>query len=120
MLRGTVARHGRRRFALRDACGTQIGTIERKSRGYAVDYTVADAAGGEVGTISDFAHIARRLAGPVSADDGGLLRRMLGTGQPSEHVLEIAGPVTPDLRLLMLAAAEAVFLALQQPFNDQS
>jgi hypothetical protein len=119
-LRGIIAPEGRRRFALRDAAAAQIGTIERKSRGYTVDYTVFDSTGNQVAMISDFAHIAKRLAGPVSENEPGLLRKVLGAGQPTEHVLEITAPVAADLRFLMLGAAEAVFLILQRPFNDQS
>ena len=43
---------GRRRFAIRDTCGRPLGTIGKAKRGYRVDYTIQDAAGLEVGTIS--------------------------------------------------------------------
>jgi hypothetical protein len=118
VLVGTIARDGSSRFALRDPLGGRIGTIERKSRGYAVDYALKDAADGVVGTISDFTHVARRLATPGLAPARPLLKRLFGVNQPDEHVLEITAPVTRDLRIVLLGAAAAVYLSLQQPFTD--
>jgi hypothetical protein len=37
---------------------------------------------------------------------------------PDEHVLDITASVTEDLRVLMIAAAAAVYLTLQAPFFD--
>jgi len=108
---GTVEHERRRQFALREELGGRLGTIRRTSALYRVDYTIEDATGAQVGTISDFAHLAKRLGvvGP---------RLSSKWNQPDEHVLEIMAPVSRDLRLLMLGAAAAVYLTLQKPETD--
>jgi hypothetical protein len=70
-----------------------------------------------VATISDFRHVAKRLAGDAYREPG-RLRRLAGFGQPDEHVLEITAPVTVELRVLLIAAAASLYLALQWPLQD--
>jgi hypothetical protein len=118
VLVGTVRRTGFRRFALRDRFGQRIGSIVRAGYLHGVDFVIKDAAGQEVGSIADFAHIARRsetssVAGRARA------KRWLNLGNPTdEHVLEITGHVTPELRALMLASSAAVYLVLQPPYFE--
>jgi hypothetical protein len=108
--------------ALYDPSGRLLAVIERHSRGLGsiggpVDYTISDPAGTELATIADFRHVAKRSLGAANRK---MLRKRFGSGQPDEHVLEITAPVDDDLRMLMLGAAAAVYLALQRPAVDGS
>jgi hypothetical protein len=107
---GTVKSKGPRQAVMSDVLGRPLGTIRRTSRRHRVDYTIEDTTGSPIGTISDLGHLAARLEGKTD-------RRQPG-GQPDEHVLEVTAPVDPDLRLLMLGAAAAVYLVLQRPYID--
>jgi hypothetical protein len=96
----------------------RIGTIVRRSRGYAVDYALLDARELDVGFISDLPHLLERAS--IQAGDGtaASLRKAVKEPQPSEHVLELQEPASREFRSLMLGAAASVFLALQDPFED--
>jgi hypothetical protein len=116
---GTIAHVSRRASTVLDASGTRIGTIDRRSRGYAVDYALMDSSGLEVGSISDFAHLTERASGIVRNDKMTFVRDVfLGTGQPNAHVLEMHTPVSRAFRSLMLGAAACVYLFLQRPSTD--
>jgi hypothetical protein len=104
---GFVKTEGRRRAVMTDVLGRPLATIQRISRHYRVDYAIEDATGRAIGIISDLRAIAARLEGAVDRKSSYI--------QPDEHVLEITGPVEPDLRLLMLGAAAGVYLVLQRP-----
>jgi len=105
---GTLRRQGRRSFVLLDRWSQPIVWVERMSRGYAVDYTLADRSGRPLGRISDFRHLA---------DDG--TKRRLPTTEAREHVLEVSDPqMDSEHRALLLAVASSVYLALQRPLED--
>jgi hypothetical protein len=108
-LLGTVRRQGRRSFLLLDRWSGPIVWIERRSRGYAVDYALTDRSGTLIGRISDFKHLA---------EDAGTKRRF-HTTEAREHVLELADPqIGSETRALLLALASSVYLALQRPLED--
>jgi hypothetical protein len=119
---GTIARDGRRSFAMRDASGARIGTIVRRSGGYTVDYALLDAFDVDVGFISDFPHVIERASVPVSNAPATSRRwpsiRIFAAGQPPEHVLELRLPASRTFRSLMLGAAASVYLTLQDPCED--
>lgn len=115
---GTIARDGRRSFAVLDAPGTRIGTIVRRSRGHAVDYALLDACGVDVGFISDLPHLIERASILAATGTAASLRKALKEHQPPEHVLELQLPTSRVFRSLMLGAAASVYLALQHPFED--
>ena len=62
-LLGTVRRQGRRTFVVHDPWGLPFGLIERRSGG-GVDYALKDRSGRELGTISDYWHLAERTKSP--------------------------------------------------------
>jgi hypothetical protein len=115
---GTIARDGRRSFAVLDASGTRIGTIVRRSRGYTVDYALLDACDVHVGFISDLPHLIERATVPAGNGTAASLWKALRAVQPPEHVLELQLPASRVFRSLMLGAAASVYLALQRPFED--
>jgi hypothetical protein len=105
---GTVRRQGRRSHVLLDRWREPIVWVERRSRGYAVDYTLTDRSGRLVGTISDFEHLVDKGA-----------KRRLPTNEAREHVLELTDPqMGSEPRALLLALASSVYLALQRPLED--
>jgi hypothetical protein len=77
-LLGTVRRQGRRTFVVHDHWGLPIGLIERRSGG-GVDYALKDRSGRELGTISDYWHLAERTKPPrteqVDSFEEGAARR---------------------------------------------
>jgi len=110
---GSLTSGGRRRTVMTDVLNRPHGAIQRTSRGLRVDYTIENASGSPIGTISDLGHLAARLQGDPDL-------RPVGRGQPTRHVLEITASVDPDLRLLMLGAAAAVYLVLQRPYSENT
>jgi uncharacterized protein YxjI len=88
---------GKKRFSLEDANGTAVGSINAENwRSW--DFAIEDASGTEVGRITK--------------KWGGLLREGFTTAD--NYILNISGEVTPDLRLIMLASAAGVDIALKQ------
>jgi uncharacterized protein YxjI len=88
---------GKKRFALEDATGQLLGAINAENW-RAWDFAIEDATGTEVGRIT------KKWAG--------LLREGFTTAD--NYVLNVNGDATGDLRLLMLASAAGVDLALKQ------
>lgn len=88
---------GKIRFALVDAAGQDLGSINAENW-RAWDFRIDDATGTEVGRIT------KKWAG--------VLREGFTTAD--NYVFEVSGQVSPDLRLLMLASAAGVDLALKQ------
>jgi hypothetical protein len=114
---GTVRRQGRRTFVVHDPWGLPIGLIERRSGG-GVDYALKDRSGRELGTISDYWHLAERTK-PPRTDRWTRLKKALHGGVAREHVLEFTDPhLNRESRALLLGAAASVYLAFQAPFQD--
>jgi uncharacterized protein YxjI len=88
---------GKKRFALEDATGQLLGAINAENW-RAWDFAIEDATGGEIGRIT------KKWAG--------LLREGFTTAD--NYVLNINGEAKGDLRLLVLASAAGVDLALKQ------
>ncbi len=88
---------GKKRFALEAAAGETLGAINAENW-RAWDFRIEDQTGSEVGRIT------KKWAG--------LLKEGFTTAD--NYVLEIGGQVSPDLRLMMLASAAGVDLALKQ------
>jgi uncharacterized protein YxjI len=88
---------GKKRFALEGASGETLGAINAENW-RAWDFAIEDATGVEVGRIT------KKWAG--------FLREGFTTAD--NYVLEIGSQVSPDLRLMMLASAAGVDLALKQ------
>ena len=88
---------GKRRFGLEGAGGERIGAINAENW-RAWDFAIEDATGAEIGRITK--------------KWGGLLREGFTTAD--NYVLHVSGDVAPDLRLLMLASAAGIDLALKQ------
>jgi uncharacterized protein YxjI len=101
---GTIAQKnvfGKKRFALEDPSGQALGAINAENW-RAWDFAIEDSTGAEVGRIT------KKWAG--------LLKEGFTTAD--NYILAITGEVSPDLRLIMLASAAGVDLALKQ--DDQS
>ncbi len=88
---------GKKRFALEGAGGETLGRINAENW-RAWDFAIEDATGEEVGRIT------KKWAG--------LLKEGFTTAD--NYVLEITGPVSAELRLMMLGSAAGVDLALKQ------
>jgi hypothetical protein len=111
-LLGTVRRQGRRAFVLHDAWGLPVGLIKRRS-GAGVDYALRDRSGRDLGTISDYWHLAER-AEPPRTDRWTRLKKALDGHVAREHVLELRDPhLNRESRALLLGAAASVYLAFQ-------
>jgi uncharacterized protein YxjI len=88
---------GKIRFSLEDAQGNAIGSINAENW-RAWNFNIKDASETEVARITKtWEGLAKTLF--TTADD---------------YVLEVSGPTTPALRLLILASAAGVDLALKQ------
>jgi uncharacterized protein YxjI len=88
---------GKIRFALQDAQGDAIGSINAENW-RAWNFSIKDANDNEVARITKtWEGLAKTLF--TTADD---------------YLLEVSGPTTPALRLLILASAAGVDLALKQ------
>lgn len=88
---------GKIHFGLEDAGGQSIGAI-RAENWRAWDFSIQDATGNEVGRITKtWEGLAKTLF--TTADD---------------YLLEIGGTVSPTLRMVMLASAAGIDLALKQ------
>jgi hypothetical protein len=114
---GTVKREGRRTFLVHDPWGLPIGLIEGRNRA-GVDYALKDRSGREIGTISDYWHLAERTK-PPRTDRWTRLKKALDGHVAREHVLELTDPhLNRESRALLLGAAASVYLAFQAPFQD--
>jgi uncharacterized protein YxjI len=88
---------GKKRFALESASGQVLGSINAENW-RAWDFSIQDPSGTEVGRITkEWAGILKE--GFTTADN---------------YLFHISAEVSPDLRLLMLASAAGVDLALKQ------
>ena len=88
---------GKIRFALQDSSGTSVGTINAENW-RAWNFSIKDATRNEVARITKpWEGLANTLF--TTADD---------------YLLEVSGAVSPILRLLILASAAGVDLALKQ------
>jgi uncharacterized protein YxjI len=88
---------GKKHFALVDGRGDRIGSIDGENW-ISWDFAIHDSTGAEVGRITkEWAGILKE--GYTTADD---------------YLLQIEEEVSPDLRLLMVASAAGVDLALKQ------
>jgi hypothetical protein len=92
----------------------KIGAIRRRTWRSTVDYEIEDGTRRDVGRISGPAHIG---PGGSHIELGGL-RPLLKYGEPKEHTLFIDDNVDLDLRMMMVAAAGALYLVLQRPYVD--
>lgn len=107
---GELVLQKRRPPELVDAGKQTIATLTRKNRRGSFDYTVFDRAGVEVGQIHD-----------SSADAlEGLSRWLQRLKESREHTLDIAGQVTADLRLMMLALTAGFYLVFERPPADRN
>jgi len=88
---------GKKRFSLEGAGGETLGRINAENW-RAWDFAIEDPTGHEVGRIT------KKWAG--------LLKEGFTTAD--NYVLQIGGQVSPELRLMMLASAAGVDLALKQ------
>jgi uncharacterized protein YxjI len=88
---------GKKRFELVGADGQSLGSINAENW-RAWDYAIMDASGAEVGRIT------KKWAG--------LLKEGFTTAD--NYVLNVSGQVSGDLRLMMLASAAGVDVALKQ------
>jgi uncharacterized protein YxjI len=88
---------GKKRFGLEDAGGRPLGSINAENW-RAWDFAIQDGSGAEVGRIT------KKWAG--------LLKEGFTTAD--NYVLQISGTVSPELRLVMVASAAGVDLALKQ------
>lgn len=88
---------GKKRFSLQSASGSELGSIDAENwRSW--DFAIHDGSGAEVGRIT------KRWAG--------ILREGFTTAD--HYMLQVSGAPSPDLRLLMVAAAAGVDTALKQ------
>ena len=88
---------GKKRFALEDSTGQLVGAINAENwRSW--DFAIEDATGAEVGRITK--------------KWSGLLKEGFTTAD--NYVLNITGEVSADLRLMIVASAAGVDLALKQ------
>jgi uncharacterized protein YxjI len=88
---------GKKRFGLETADGQALGAINAENW-RAWDYAIVDASGAEVGRIT------KKWAGILKE----------GFTTADNYILNISGDVSPDLRLMMLASAAGVDVALKQ------
>ena len=88
---------GKIHFGLEDAGGQSIGAI-RAENWRAWNFSIQDATGNEVGRITKTWE--------------GLAKTMFTTAD--DYLLEIGGTVSPTLRMVMLASAAGIDLALKQ------
>jgi len=88
---------GKKRFALEGAGGEMLGSINAENW-RAWDYSIQDPDGTEVGRIT------KKWAGILKE----------GFTTADNYVFQVTGSVSPELRLLMLASAAGVDLALKQ------
>jgi len=88
---------GKKRFALQSAAGEDLGSINAENL-WSWDFAIQDRSGQEVGRITK--------------KWSGLLREGFTTAD--NYILNVTGMVSPDLRLIMLASAAGVDLALKQ------
>ena len=88
---------GKKRFGLEDGSGRPLGSINAENW-RAWDFSISDLSGAEVGRIT------KKWAG--------LLKEGFTTAD--NYVLQVTGSVSPELRLVMVAAAAGVDLALKQ------
>jgi uncharacterized protein YxjI len=88
---------GKKRFGLEDGNGQPLGSINAENW-RAWDFSISDPSGAEVGRIT------KKWAG--------LLKEGFTTAD--NYVLQVTGSVSPELRLVMVAAAAGVDLALKQ------
>ncbi len=97
---GTIVQQnviGKIRFGLKDAQGSEIGSINAENW-RAWNFSIKDQSGAEIARITKtWEGLAKTLCTP--ADD---------------YLLEISGSVSPTLRMMTLAAAAGVDLALKQ------
>ncbi len=88
---------GKKRFALEGATGGELGSIDAENwRSW--DFAIHDASGAQVGRIT------KQWAG--------ILREGFTTAD--HYMFQVTGAPSPDLRLLMVAAAAGVDTALKQ------
>lgn len=88
---------GKKRFALEGASGETLGSINAENW-RAWDYSIQDPSGTEVGRIT------KKWAGILKE----------GFTTADNYVFQVTGTVSPELRLVMLASAAGVDLALKQ------
>jgi uncharacterized protein YxjI len=88
---------GKKRFDLMSSQGTSLGSINAENW-RAWDFAISDPGGTEVGRITK--------------KWSGILREGFTTAD--SYLLQIAAPVSPPLRLMMVASAAGVDLALKQ------
>jgi hypothetical protein len=116
-LLGTVKRQGRRTFLVHDPWGLPVGLVEGRNRA-GVDYALKDRSGRELGTISDYRHLAER-AEPPRSDRWTRLKKALDGHVAREHVLQLTDPhLNRESRALLLGAAASIYLAFQRPYQD--
>lgn len=88
---------GKKHFALTTADGERIGTIDGENwRSW--DFAIHDAAGAEAGRVT------KKWAGVVKE----------GFTTADTYILQIEADVSPDLRLMMVAAAAGLDVAIKQ------
>jgi uncharacterized protein YxjI len=88
---------GKKHFALVGPDGQKIGSIDAENwRSW--DFAIHDAGGGEAGRIT------KKWAGVLKE----------GFTTADNYLLQISGQVSPDLRLMMVASAAALDIALKQ------
>jgi hypothetical protein len=105
---GAVVRSGRRSGELVGPDGERLASLERRSRLYRVEYDAVDASGRAVGWIADYGNAAQRLGAAPSRS----------AAIAEEHVLWIDAAAERRVRLLLVAAAAALYLVLQAPYVD--
>jgi uncharacterized protein YxjI len=88
---------GKRRFGLEDANGNDIGSINSENW-RAWNFSIQDASEHEVGRITK--------------SWAGVLKEAFTTAD--NYVLQITGQVSPDLRLMILASAAGIDIAIKQ------
>jgi uncharacterized protein YxjI len=91
---------GKKRFGLVGAGGEELGSINAENW-RAWDFAIQDPGGQEVGRIT------KKWAGIVKE----------GFTTADNYILNVSGEVSPDLRLMMLASAAGVDVALKQDEN---
>jgi uncharacterized protein YxjI len=88
---------GKKRFGLVGAGGEELGSINAENW-RAWDFAIQDPGGQEVGRIT------KKWAGVLKE----------GFTTADNYILNVSGEVSPDLRLMMLASAAGVDVALKQ------
>jgi uncharacterized protein YxjI len=88
---------GKKRFALESPEGRELGGINAQNW-RAWDFVIEDASGAEVGRIT------KKWAGILKE----------GFTTADNYILNITAPISPELRLIALASAAGVDLALKQ------